>query len=141
MADLYTRVETVSNAGATLATYGVNALKNSNSTSDAGRTFIVSVARTNENGGLTNDVLNSVIGYITTSHGVSGSGDSAFTVAGTGTADGAAFVNTAAAIAADTAQEIVYLRIQGTGDLTVGTADMGIANVTVALVAVFAPAK
>jgi hypothetical protein len=129
---------TSSTVGST--TVGANYLKHSSATSDAGRTLIVSVARTNENGGLTNAVLSSVIGYITTSHGVSGSGDSAFTIAGLGTADGAAFVNTAAAIAADTAQETVYLRVQGTGDLTVGTADMGIANVTVAIVAVFAPA-
>lgn len=114
-------------------TFGVNYLKNVINQADVGREIIVSVARTSGNGGVTNDVLNSVIGYLTTSHGASGSGDDAFTVAAVGTADGTAFVSGTT--------ETVYLRVQGTGDFTAATADMGIANVTVAKVAVFTPAK
>lgn len=129
MADLYTRVETVSNSGATVATYGANALKNVISQSDAGREFVVKLAGTN----LTNDNLNSVIAYITTSHGSAGTGDSAFTVAAVGTADGTAFESGVT--------DTVFLRVQGTGDLTVGTADQGIGGLTVTIEAVFTPAK
>jgi len=129
MANLYTRVETVSNAGATVATYGANALKNVISTSDAGRTLILKLAGTN----LTNDDLNSVIGYITTSHGSAGTGDSSFVVAGVGTADGSAFVSGTT--------DNVWLKVQGTGDITVGTADMGISGLTITVEAIFTPAK
>lgn len=111
-------------------TVGANYLKNTISTSDAGRTLIVSVSKT---GGITDANLNSIINnYITLSHGVSGSGDSAFTVAGVGTADGSAFV------AGST--ETVYLRLQGTGALTVADADLGISGYAVAVVCVFQPA-
>lgn len=131
MADLYTRSETVSNTGATVATYGFNALKNAISTSDAGRTLIVSVTKS---GGITDANLNSIVNsYITLAHGVNGVGDSAFTVAGVGTADGTPFV---AGVTST-----VFLRLQGTGDFTVADADLSIAGYTVALVAVFAPAK
>jgi len=129
MANLYTRVETVSNAGATVATYGANALKNVINQADVGRELIVKLAGTN----LTNDDLNSVIAYITTSHGVNGAGDSAFVVAAVGTADGTAF--------ASGVTDTVFLRVQGNGDLTVGTADQGIGGLTVTIEAIFTPAK
>ena len=131
MADLIS-----SNVGST--TFGANYLKHAISQSDAGREFIVKVARTEGNGGVTDAVLKAVINYITTSHGTVGaggsSGDSAFTVAAVGTADGSAYVSAAATTA-------VFLRVQGTGDLTVADADTGIANVAVSIEAVFAPAK
>ena len=131
MADLYTRAETVSNSGVTVATYGSNALKNGISTSDSGRTLIVSVTKS---GGITDANLNSIVNqYMTLAHGVNGSGDSAFTVAGVGTADGSAFVAGAT--------ETVFLKLQGTGDITVADADLSIAGYAVAVVAVFAPAK
>ena len=109
-------------------TVAANYLKNGISTSDAGRTLIVKLAGTN----LTNDDLNSVIGYITTSHGSSGSGDSAFTVAGVATADGSAFVSGTT--------DTLFLKVQGTGDLTVGTADQGIGGLTVTIEAIFVQA-
>ena len=129
MANLYTRVETVSNAGATVATYGANALKTAISTSDAGTTVIVSLAGSN----LTHADVASVIAYLTTSHGVSGSGDSAFVVAGVGTVDGSAFVTGVT--------DTVFLKIQGTGDYTAATADMEIGALTVSTIANFKPAK
>jgi hypothetical protein len=99
------------------------------SQSDAGREFILKLAGSN----LTDANLESVARYITTSHGVDGSGDSAFTVAGFGTADGTAFVT------GET--DTVFMRVQGTGDLTVGTADQGIGGLTITIEAVFTPAK
>ena len=109
-------------------TVAANYLKNGISTSDAGRTLIVKLAGTD----LTNDNLNSVINYITTSHGSSGTGDSAFTVAGVATADGSAFVSGTT--------DTVFLKVQGTGDLTVGTADQSIAGLTVTIEAIFVQA-
>ena len=101
---------------------------------DVGRELIVKVARTEGNGGVTGAVLKAVINYITTSHGSAGTGDSAFTVAAVGTADGSAYVDAATTTA-------VFLRVQGTGNLTVADADTGIANVAVSIEAVFTPAK
>ena len=129
MADVYSRVETVSNAGATVATFGANTLKNVINQADVGRELIVKLAGTN----LTDANLNAVIGYITTSHGSAGSGDSAFVVAAVGTADGTAFVSGTT--------DNLFLRVQGTGDLTVGTADQSIAGLTVTIEAIFTPAK
>lgn len=129
MANVLTRVETVSNSGATVATFGANNYKHGISTSDAGRTIIVSLAGVN----LTDADLASVIGYLTTSHGASGAGDSSFTVAGVGTADGTPFVSGTT--------DTVFLRIQGTGDFTAATADMGITDLVVSIVAIFTPAK
>jgi hypothetical protein len=96
---------------------------------DVGREFIVKLAGTN----LTDANLSAVIGYITTSHGTNGAGDSAFTVAAVGTADGTAFESGVT--------DNVFLRVQGTGDLTVGTADQGIGGLTVTIEAIFTPAK
>ena len=111
-------------------TVGANYLKNGISTSDAGRTLIISISKTN----ITDTELNTIINYMTTSHGVAGDGDSAFVVAGVGTATGAPFV-------AGTT-DVVYLRLQGTGDYTVDASDAhGVTGAATALVCVFAPAK
>lgn len=105
---------------------------------DVGRELIVKVARTEGNGGVTSTVLNAVIAYITNAHGTKtglvADTDSAFTVAAIGTADGSAYVDAATTTA-------VFLRVQGTGNLTVADADTGIANVAVTIEAVFTPAK
>ncbi len=98
---------------------------------DVGRELIVKVY--DSNSALTNATLGQVIDYITTSHGVDGAGDSAFTVAAVGTADGSAFTSGTT--------DTVFLRVQGTGDLTVGTADQGISGITVSVEAIFTPAK
>ena len=120
---------TYNNSGTGVAELGDNYLKHVINQADVGRELIVKLAGTN----LTDANLSSVIGYITTSHGSNGSGDSAFVVAAVGTADGTAFESGVT--------DTVYLRVQGTGDLTVATADMGIAGLTVTIEAVFTPAK
>lgn len=109
------------------STLGTNYLKHTIATSDAGRTLIVKVY--DSNSALTNATLSSVIGYLTTSHGSDGAGDSAFTVAGLGTATGAAFESGTT--------DTVFLKLQGTGDVTVATANMGISGVAVSVEAVF----
>ena len=129
MADVRSRNEIVANDGSTYITFGANSLKHVINQADVGRELIVKLAGTN----LTNDDLTSVINYITTSHGSAGAGDSAFVVAAVGTADGSAFVSGTT--------DNVFLRVQGTGDLTVGTADQGIAGLTVTIEAIFTPAK
>ena len=118
-----------------------NYLRNGKSQSGVGKEFIVSIARTTANGGVTDAVINDVVAYLTMPHGT-GDGvtqsDHAFTVGGVGTATGAELTNT-------TADELVYLRMQGTGDFTVGTAAAGMSgaltNVTVAKVCIFEPAR
>ena len=120
---------TYNNSGTGVAELGDNYLKHVINQADVGRELIVKLAGTN----LTDANLSSVIGYITTSHGSNGSGDSAFVVAAVGTADGTAFESGVT--------DTVYLRVQGTGDLTVATADQGIAGLTVTVEAVFTPAK
>ena len=134
MADLSSFAQTVSNAGVTVATLTTNYGKYVINQADVGRELIVKVARTEGNGGVTKAVLDAVIRYITTSHGSAGTGDSAFTVAAVGTADGSPYVDAATTTA-------VFLRVQGTGDLTVADAETGIANVAVSIEAVFTPAK
>jgi hypothetical protein len=137
MADVYSRVETVSNAGATVATFGGNALKNVISQSDAGRELIVKIA---SNSTINNAELNAAISEITRSQGSNGSGDSAFTVAAVGTVDGTAFVS-------GTTTD-VFLRCQGTGNLTVsdikaaaeGATGGGSGTFTVSVLAHFTPA-
>jgi hypothetical protein len=70
---------------------------------------------------------------MTLSQGSAGVGDSAFTVAGVGTADGSAFVSGTT--------DVVFLRLQGTGTYTVDASDAhGVTGAATALVAVFAPA-
>jgi glycerate kinase len=125
---------TYNNSGSGVSELGDNYGNYVINQADVGRELIVKVARSTGNGGVTKAVLDAVIAYITTAHGVSGSGDSAFTVAAVGTATGIAYVNS-------TATEAVFLRVQGTGDLTVADADTGIANVAVTIEAIFTPAK
>lgn len=111
-------------------TVGANYLKNGIGTSDAGRTLIVSITKS----GLTDAELNTIINYMTLSHGANGEGDSAFTVAGVGTADGAPFVSGSTGV--------VYLRLQGTGEYTVDSSNAhGVTGAATALVCVFAPAR
>jgi hypothetical protein len=137
MANLIAQVSTVSNTGATLALFGANFNKHVISQSDAGRELIVKISA---NAGILNTELSAAINEITRSQGVAGSGDSAFTVAAVGTAAGAAFV-------AGTTQ-VVFLRCQGTGDLTLAdikaaaeAADGNATTFTVTTEAVFAPAN
>jgi len=131
MADLSAVYQTYDNSGTGIAAsyLPANNYKHVINQADVGRELIVKLAGTN----LTNDDLNSVIAYITTSHGTNGSGDSAFVVAAVGTADGTAFVSGTT--------DNLFLRVQGTGDLTVGTADQSIAGLTVTIEAIFTPAK
>ena len=103
-----------------------NYLKNVRANGLGPRTIIVSISKTD----ITDAELNTIINYMTTSHGVDGSGDSAFVVAGLGTATGAAFV-------AGTT-DVVYVALQGTGDYTVDASDAhGVTGAATALVCVF----
>ena len=110
-------------------TFGVNYEKHAINQADVGRELIVKIAKTN----MTNAELNAWIGYITTSHGSSGSGDSAFVVAAVGTADGSAF--------SSGVTDVVYLRCQGTGDLTVASINALTGSPTATIEAIFTPAK
>ena len=138
MADLTAVTQTYSNAGAaiTASQLGANNYQYVINQADVGRELIVKVARSTGDGGVTKTVLDAVIAYITTSHGTGTprTGDSAFVVAAVGTLTGIAYVNS-------TATEAVFLRVQGTGDLTVADADTGISNVAVTIEAIFTPAK
>ncbi len=116
----------------TLTDVGANYRKHVISQSGVGRELIVSVAKTD----ITDEELDDVIAYFTTSHGVDGAGDSAFTVGGVGTADGSAFVSGTT--------DTVFLRLQGTGEFTAADAADGasgnVTGVTVTTIAVFQPA-
>jgi hypothetical protein len=131
MANVTAVAQTYDNSGnaITASQLGANNYKHVINQADVGRELIVKLAGTN----LTDANLSAVIAYITTSHGSAGAGDSAFVVAAVGTADGTAFVS------GET--DTVFLRVQGTGDLTVGTADQAIAGLTVTIEAIFTPAK
>lgn len=103
-----------------------NYLKNVRANGLGPRTLIVSISKTN----ITDTELNTIINYMTTSHGSAGTGDSAFVVAGLGTADGSAFVSGTT--------DVVYVALQGTGDYTVDSSDAhGVTGAATALVAVF----
>ena len=106
-------------------TVTTNYLKNVRANGTNGRTLVLKLAGTD----LTNDDLNSVIGYLTTAHGSNGTGDSAFTIAGIATATGAAFVSGTT--------DTLFILAQGTGDVTVATADMAISGLTITVEAVF----
>jgi hypothetical protein len=108
---------------------GDNYLKHAISQSGVGRELIVKIAKSN----MTDAELNAYIGYMTTSHGSAGSGDSAFTIGGVGTADGSAFESGAT--------DVVFLRVQGTGDLTVANVEALTGSPTVTIEAIFTPAK
>lgn len=128
---------TYNNAGTGVAELGDNAYKHVISQSGVGRELIVKIA---SNSTINDAELSAAIDYITTSHGVSGAGDSAFTVGGVGTADGSAFESGVTAT--------VFLRVQGTGALTVGSVKSaaegavggGAGTFTVSIEAIFTPA-
>jgi hypothetical protein len=103
-----------------------NYLKNVRANGLGPRTLIVSISKTN----ITDTELNTIINYMTSSQGSNGSGDSAFVVAGTGTADGSAFVSGTT--------DVVYVALQGTGTYTVDASDAhGVTGAATAIVAVF----
>lgn len=131
MANLYTRVETVSNAGATVATYGANALKNVISQSDAGAEFILSITAAAAT--LTDAKLNACIAYLTTSHGTSGTGDSSGVIASIGTSDSTAFAS-----GTDT---VVFVRYQTTDAFVVTGVNAAATDTVVAIIARMAPAN
>ena len=129
MADASTQAQTYSNAGAAVAYNTSNYLKHAINQADVGRELIVKIAKTN----ITDTELNAYIQYITTSHGSAGSGDSAFVVAAVGTVDGSAFESGVT--------DNVFLRVQGTGTLTVATIEALTGTPTVTIPAIFTPAK
>ncbi len=98
------------------------------SQSDVGRELVVKFSKTN----MTNAEVLDWVRYLTTSHGSSGSGDSAFTVAAIGTADGSAFVSGTT--------DILFMRLQGTGSFTDATVEALSGTPTVDIIAVFQPA-
>lgn len=128
MADVYSRVETVSNAGATIATFGANQLKHTINQADVGRELIISASKTN----MTDAELTAARNQLTlaggSGNGSDQNGPDAFTIAAVGTADGAAFESGAT--------DVVYFRVQGTG--TPNTTTVG--GVVLAVVATFTPA-
>jgi hypothetical protein len=142
MADVYSRNEIAANNSTSgspvfTTTFGANALKNRISQSDAGREIVLSLASDST---INDAELNAAISEITRSQGSAGSGDSAFTIAAVGTADGSAFVSGTTAT--------VFLRCQGTGNLTVadiksaaeGATGGGSGTFTATVLAIFAPA-
>ena len=103
-----------------------NYLKNVKANGLGPRTLIVKIAKTD----ITNAELNTIINYMTTSHGVNGSGDSAFVVAGLSGAAGAAFVSGTT--------DVVFLALQGTGDYTVDSSDAhGVTGAVTTIEAIF----
>jgi hypothetical protein len=109
-------------------TVTANYLKNVRANGLGPRTLIVSITKTD----ITDTELNTIINYMTTSHGsgTPSTGDSAFVVAGLGTATGAAFVSGTT--------DVVFVALQGTGDYTVDASDAhGVTGAATALVAVF----
>ena len=131
MADLSAVYQTYNNAGTGIAAsyLPANNYKNVINQADVGRELIVKIAKTD----MTDAELNAYIAYITTSHGVNGSGDSAFVVAAVGTAAGTAFVSGTT--------DVVFLRVQGTGDLTVASINALTGSPTATIEAIFTPAK
>lgn len=114
------------------------------SQSGVGKELIVSILGDDGNGNAAAMVdadLDAMIAYITTQHGSGGTGDSAFTIGGLGTANGSAFVSGATTK--------VFLRCQGTGDhdaawvAAVKAAGDAVGNIVfnVAVEAVFTPAR
>ena len=140
MADASIQAQTYTNAGVASAYNTSNYLKHVINQADVGRELIVKIVG---NAGMVDAELDAAIQYITTSHGTGTprTGDSAFVVAAVGTAAGAAFVSGTTTT--------VFLRCQGTGDLTVAdvksaaeaAAGGGATTFTVTIEAIFTPAK
>lgn len=128
MADVYSRVETVSNAGATVATFGQNQLKHVINQADVGRELIISATKSS----MTNDELTAARNQLTlaggSGNGSDTNGPDAFTVAAIGTATGVAFESGTTGV--------VFIRLQGTGTPNLTT----IGGVVLAKVAEFTPA-
>ena len=124
-------------------TVGANYEKFANAQSDVGRELIISATKS---GGLSNADLLAVYRQLTLSGGKagelpSGAGD-AFTLSSVGTATGARFIingsgNLVLASDETTPVTTVYFKAQGTGTPDLDT----VSGVTLAVVAVFAPAK
>ncbi len=132
MADVTSVAQTISNAGATIATLGDNFGKHVINQADVGRELIVKIALTN----MTNANVTAIRNAITLAGGSGGSlpantGD-AFTVAAIGTADGSAFVSGTT--------DVLFMRVQGTGTFDTTDAAAGIGGCTVTVEAVFTPA-
>ena len=132
MADVLSRVETVSNTGTTIATFGQNFGKHVINQADVGRELMVKIALTN----MTDANVTAIRNAITLAGGSAGAlpantGD-AFTVAAIGTADGSAF--------ASGTTDVLYMRVQGTGTFDTTDAAAGIGGCTVTVEAVFTPA-
>ena len=132
MADVLSRVETVDNAGATVATFGGNFGKHVINQADVGRELIIKIALTN----MTDANVTTIRNAITQAGGSAGvlpanTGD-AFTVAAIGTANGSAFQSGVT--------DVLFMRVQGTGTFDTTDAAAGIGGCTVTVEAVFAPA-
>ena len=132
MADVLSRVETVDNTGATVATFGANFGKHRINQADVGRELIIKIAKTD----MTDANVTAIRNAITQAGGSAGAlpantGD-AFTVAAIGTADGSAFVSGTT--------DVLFMRVQGTGTFDTTDAAAGIGGCTVTVEATFAPA-
>ena len=132
MADVTSRVETVSNTGATVATLGANFGKHVINQADVGRELIVKFVKAN----MTDADVTAYRNAITQAGGVAGSlpsntGD-AFTVAAIGTANGAAFQSGTTGT--------IYMRVQGTGTFDTTDAAASVGGTTVTVEAIFTPA-
>lgn len=134
MADITSFYQTYDNAGSGVAQADDNYEKIVINQADVGRELIVKVAKTN----ITSAELNTIIKGITqtygTKTGVVAAEDSAFTVAAVGTADGSAFVSGTT--------DVVFLRVQGTGQLTADSSNAyGVSGAVTTIEAIFTPAK
>ena len=131
MANLTATTQTYDNAGGaiTASQLGANNYKHAINQADVGRELIVKIAKSN----MTDAQVSAYIAYITTSHGSSGTGDSAFVVAAVGTADGTAFESGVT--------DAIFLRVQGTGTLTVASVNALTGSPTTTIEAIFTPAK
>jgi len=132
MADLSSFAQTVSNAGASVATLTTNFGKHVINQADVGRELIVKVALNN----MTDANVTAIRNAITLAGGVAGvlpadTGD-AFTVAAIGTANGSAFESGVT--------DVIFMRVQGTGTFNATDAAAG-TGATVTVEAVFTPAR
>jgi hypothetical protein len=132
MADLSSFAQTVSNAGAPVATLTTNFGKHVISQSDAGRELVIKIALTN----MTDANVTTIRNAITQAGGaagdlIAGQGD-AFTVAAVGTADGTPFESGVT--------DVLFMRVQGTGTFNTTDAAAGIGGAVVTVEAVFQPA-
>ena len=103
-----------------------NYLKNVRANGLGPRTLVVTISKTD----ITDAQVNTIVNYMTSAHGNGGTGDSAFVVAGlAGSAAGAAFVSGTT--------DVVYVALQGTGEITTGADYAGVTGATTAVIATF----